>query len=119
MVRNAFEEFFGDDLADPSARQQYEQARSQIDAIDNLVRRLDHERERRGWSKAELARHAGLNPAVVRRLFSQQLPNPTLQTIAALAAALGVQVTVVASDAFRDVTADGSVSAGAVTQVAR
>jgi ribosome-binding protein aMBF1 (putative translation factor) len=119
MARNAFEEFFGDDLADPRAREQYEQIRSQIDAIDNLVRALDDRRKQRSWSKAELARHAGLNPAVVRRLFSQRLPNPTLQTIAALADALGVQMTVAASDALREVTADDSESAPAVAQAAR
>lgn len=104
MAHNAFEEFFVGDLKDPALRRQYDQTRSQIDAIDSLIRALDQRRRQRRWTKAELARQAGLNPALVRRLFSQQLPNPTMQTIMALANALDVRVTVLASDAVNDVT---------------
>lgn len=46
-------------------------------------------------SKAELARAIGAEPAVVRRLLSSSAPNPTLGTLAEVAAALGLQVRLV------------------------
>lgn len=103
MTRNAFDEFFANDLKSPAGERHYNHVRAQIDAIDALFREMDDRRERLGWSKAELARRADLNPVLVRRLFTQQLPNPTLQTVTALAGALGVTVTVAASDAIDDV----------------
>ena len=102
MTRNAFDEFFADDLKTPAGEEHYNRVRAQIDAVDALFREMDARRERLGWSKAELARRAGLNPVMVRRLFSQQLPNPTLQTVVALASALDVSVSVTANGALRD-----------------
>lgn len=105
MTRNAFDEFFANDLKSPAGERHYNHVRAQIDAIDALFRDMDDRRERLGWSKAELARRADLNPVLVRRLFTQKLPNPTLQTVTALAGALGVTVTIAASDAISDVVA--------------
>lgn len=102
MTRNAFDEFFADDLKSPAGEEHYNRVRAQIDAVDMLFRDMDARRKRLGWSKAELARRAGLNPVMVRRLFSQQLPNPTLQTVVALASALEATVSVTADGALRD-----------------
>ena len=45
-------------------------------------------------SKAELARAIGAEPATVRRLFSAGHVNPTLGTLAEVAAALGLRITI-------------------------
>jgi transcriptional regulator with XRE-family HTH domain len=44
-------------------------------------------------TKAQLARAIGSDPSVVRRLLSAQTVNPTLATVAGLAAVLGLKVT--------------------------
>ena len=44
------------------------------------------------WSKVGLARAISSEPATVRRLFSAGHVNPTLGTLAEVAAALGMQV---------------------------
>jgi transcriptional regulator with XRE-family HTH domain len=58
------------------------------------MRMLDHLREEAGFSKAELARQIGKDPASVRRLFTAQV-NPELKTIVALAQALDAEVQIV------------------------
>lgn len=78
-------------LEDPEYRVAYERAGREIDQIDAIVGALDTRREELGWSKADLARAVGKNPASVRRLFSTT-GNPELRMIAALATALGGQL---------------------------
>ena len=60
--------------------------------MDAVVAALDERRVELEMSKAELARVAGLTPAVVRRLFSTDRPNPTLGTLVALASAMGLEL---------------------------
>ena len=76
------------DLEDPEFRSEYERARREIAQIDAIVRALDSRREELGWSKADLARAVGKNPASVRRLFSSS-GNPEFKMITAITAALG------------------------------
>ena len=64
-----------------------------IATIDAVVNALDDAREAAGLSKAGLARAISAEPAVVRRLFSASGVNPTLGTLAEVAAALGMRVT--------------------------
>jgi len=63
-----------------------------IATIDRIVNELDGAREAAGLSKAELARAINSEPATVRRLFSAGHVNPTLGTLAEVAAALGMRV---------------------------
>jgi transcriptional regulator with XRE-family HTH domain len=56
------------------------------------VNELDAAREAIGLSKAELARTINCEPATVRRLFSAGHVNPTLGTLAEVAASLGMRV---------------------------
>jgi transcriptional regulator with XRE-family HTH domain len=63
-----------------------------IATIDSVVNALDEAREAAGLSKAELARAISAEPAVIRRLFSASGVNPTLGTLAEVAAALGMRV---------------------------
>ena len=81
-------------MKDPEFRVEYERARAEIAQIDTIMRTLDHLREEAGFSKADLARRIGKDPASVRRLFTAQV-NPELKTIAALARALDAEVQIV------------------------
>lgn len=83
------------DMRDSEFRVAYERARARIDAIDELVRKLDAERAAQKMSKADLAREMGMAPEAIRRLFSADQPNPTMKTVVAAADALGLRVTAV------------------------
>jgi transcriptional regulator with XRE-family HTH domain len=81
------------DLEDPEFLREYVREYVRIATIDQLVNALDEAREAAGLSKAELARAISAEPAVIRRLFSSGHVNPTLGTLAEVAAALGMRVT--------------------------
>ena len=65
-----------------------------IATIDEVVNAIDDAREAAGLSKAELARAIQKEPATIRRLLSSDNSNPTLGTLAEVAAALGLRITV-------------------------
>ncbi|MHB1497841.1 MAG: helix-turn-helix domain-containing protein [Acidimicrobiales bacterium] len=87
------------DLQDPEFLRDYVRESIRIATIDQLVNALDEAREAAHLSKAELARAVSAEPAVVRRLFSAGHVNPTLGTLAEVAAALGMRVTLEALSA--------------------
>jgi DNA-binding phage protein len=87
-----FDRYVDKRMGDPEFADAYAEARARIDAIDQVVRRLDAAREELGISKAELARRIGVRPESVRRLFSAPSPNPTLDTVVAVARALELTV---------------------------
>jgi len=80
------------DLKDPQFLREYVAQSIRIATIDRIVNELDAAREEAGLSKAELARAINSEPAAVRRLFSAGHVNPTLGTLAEVAAALGMRV---------------------------
>ena len=73
----------------------YAEARTEIDAIDQVVRALDQARIDLGISKADLARRIDAKPEFIRRLFTTEEPNPTVSTIAKLAGVLGLRFALV------------------------
>jgi transcriptional regulator with XRE-family HTH domain len=79
-------------MEDPEFRAAHDAAARRIRHIDDLVRAIDARRVELGWTKAELARRAGMQPEAVRRLFSAEGPNPTAATLVALADVLGLEV---------------------------
>ena len=81
------------DLQDPEFLRDYVVESMRIATIDRLVNELDEAREAAGLTKAELARAIGAEPASIRRLFASGHSNPTLGTLAEVASALGLQVT--------------------------
>jgi transcriptional regulator with XRE-family HTH domain len=81
------------DLEDPDFLRDYMVESVRIATIDRVVNALDDAREAAGLSKAELARAIGAEPATIRRLFASGYSNPTLGTLAEVAAALGMRVT--------------------------
>lgn len=90
--KTGFDRYLDSRLADPAFASAYTEARARIDAIDQVMRSLDSAREERGLSKAELARRIGVRPESIRRLFSAPSPNPTLDTVIAVAQALNLDV---------------------------
>ena len=87
--RTAFDRYVDKELKKPGVQAAYDEARAEIDAVDRLVRALDAARVEAGVSKADLARLISAKPEIVRRLFTSRGSNPTLATVAKLAAALG------------------------------
>jgi DNA-binding phage protein len=82
------------DLEDPDFLREYLKESVRIATTDAVINALDEARVLAGLSKAELARTIGAEPAVVRRLFSSGNANPTLGTLAEVAAALGLRISV-------------------------
>lgn len=92
-LRGAFWRDLARDLEDPEFLREYVVESMRIATIDAVVNQLDQARAAAGMSKAELARAISTEPATVRRLFSASGVNPTLGTLAEVAAALGLRVT--------------------------
>lgn len=89
----AFWDDLAEDLKDPELLREYIAESVRIATIDAIVNAIDDAREAARLSKAELARAINAEPATVRRLLSSSSRNPTLGTLAELAAALGMEVT--------------------------
>jgi transcriptional regulator with XRE-family HTH domain len=95
----AFWDDLSRDLRDPEFLREYVAESVRIATIDRIVNELDTARDAAGLTKAELARAIGSEPAAVRRLFSAGHVNPTLGTLAEVAAALGMRVVLEPLDA--------------------
>jgi transcriptional regulator with XRE-family HTH domain len=90
--RSVFWDDLAQDLNDPRFLRNYVTESIRIATIDRIVNQLDEARQTAGLSKAELARAISTEPATVRRLFSAGHVNPTLGTLAEIAAALGMRI---------------------------
>jgi ribosome-binding protein aMBF1 (putative translation factor) len=93
--KTGFDTILDQQLESPSFAKSYQEARTEVDVIDEIVRALDAAREKAGFSKAELAALSEARPEVIRRLFTAKNPNPTLSTLVRLASALGYRVALV------------------------
>jgi transcriptional regulator with XRE-family HTH domain len=91
---SAFWDDLARDLEDPEFLREYVVESMRIATIDEVVNAIDDAREAAGLSKAELARAIQKEPATIRRLLSSDSSNPTLGTLAEVAAALGLRITV-------------------------
>jgi DNA-binding phage protein len=97
--RSVFWDDLAQDLEDPQFLREYVAQSIRIATIDRIVNELDGARETAGLSKAGLARAISSEPATVRRLFSAGHVNPTLGTLAEVAAALGMRIVLEPLDA--------------------
>ncbi len=88
-------EDLAEDLQDPEFLRAYITESLRVETIDRLVNDLDDARTALGLTKAELARAISAEPAVIRRLLSPGHRNPTIGTVAEVAAALGLRVALV------------------------
>src|SRR5436305_9807329 len=91
-ARTGAERYIAKQMDDPGFRAAHEGAARRLRHVDELVRAIDARRVEVGWTKAELARRAGMPPEAVRRLFSMEGPNPTAATLVALADALDLEL---------------------------
>lgn len=57
-----------------------------------LAQRITRERRRRGWSKADLARKAVIEPSYITRIEAAKFDHPSIDKVRAIADALGVRV---------------------------
>lgn len=94
MPTTSFDRRFDAWMQDPEFAESYRLHRARIDAIDNLMRTIDEERERQHLTKAELAARIDAQPAAIRRLFSQPRPNPQIGRLVDMAHELGLEVVV-------------------------
>lgn len=76
----------------PELKERYARTKAAVIQTRELLQQIDSERELAGLSKAALADRIGVDPSVVRRLFSAESSNPTLHTVLELASALGMQI---------------------------
>ncbi len=95
VTRSVYWDNLVEDLKDPEFLRSYITESLRVATIDQLVNDLDEARTKLGLSKAELARAISAEPAVIRRLLSPGHRNPTIGTLAEVAAALGLKVTLV------------------------
>lgn len=93
--KTGFDRYFDARMKDGEFSEDYVAARREIDTVDKLVRALDEAREHEGLTKAELAKRVGMKAEVVRRLFTTEDPNPTLDTVVKLASALNCSLDLV------------------------
>ncbi|MDY0913646.1 helix-turn-helix transcriptional regulator [Rathayibacter festucae] len=98
-MANQFWQDLQTDLDDPEFARAYAAESIRVATLDAVVNQLDDLRETAHLSKAALARAIGAEPSVVRRLFSSSSANPTLGTLAEVAAALGMKVALVPMEA--------------------
>lgn len=91
---SAFWDDLARDLEDPEFLREYVVESMRIATVDQVVNAIDAARVAAGLSKAELARAIQKEPATIRRLLSSDNSNPTLGTLAEVAAALGLRITV-------------------------
>ena len=101
VQRTAFDRYRDQKLNDLEFKQDYLDAKAEIDAIDQLIRALDAARDESNLSKAELARRIGVSPEIVRRLLTSDSPNPTISTIIKVALALGMKLELVKDQPVR------------------
>lgn len=90
--KSVFWDDLNKDLKDPAYLRMFIMESIRISTIDSIINQLDEVRSGLGLSKAELARKLGSESANVRRFFASGPVNPTLSTLAEIAAALGMRV---------------------------
>jgi DNA-binding phage protein len=93
IEKSAFWDDLAEDLKDPHFLRQYVAESVRIAAVDEVINALDETRAEVGLTKAALARAINAEPSVLRRLLAAGQKNPTLGTVAEVAAVLGLRVT--------------------------
>jgi len=94
MPTTSFDRRFDGWMQDSEFAESYRLHRARIDAIDNLMRAIDEERERQHLTKSDLAERIDAQPAAIRRLFSKPGPNPQIGRLVDMAHELGLEVVI-------------------------
>ena len=114
-TKTGFDRFVDEQMRSPSFAKAYEEARAEVDAVDRIVREIDRARRQLGMTKAELGRAAGIRPELVRRLFTSEEPNPTLETVMRVMQPVGLKLVVAPFTARRSRTRRGKRSGHGTT----
>jgi transcriptional regulator with XRE-family HTH domain len=87
-------------LEDPDFRRHFVLEQNRIETVDRVMNLITDALEKSGTSRADVARAVGAHASAIRRLLNQgtTAPNPTLETLADVAAVLGFQVELVPMD---------------------
>jgi DNA-binding XRE family transcriptional regulator len=67
---------------------------TRLQRLNEAVQALRRERKAQGLSLADMERRCGITRAALSRLENDPHPNPTIQTLMRIAAALGVELTI-------------------------
>ena len=92
QTHGAFWDDLAEDLKDPEFLRTYVVESIRVATVDRIMNQLDAARESAGLSKAALARAIGSNPDAIRRLLTAGNVNPTLGTLAEIAAVFGMRI---------------------------
>lgn len=95
IKQSVFWDDLAKDLEDPEYLRLFLLESIRLSTLDTIINQLDEARLESGLTKAELARQLGSEASNVRRFFSKGPVNPTLGTLAEVAAALGMRITLV------------------------
>jgi transcriptional regulator with XRE-family HTH domain len=93
-MASQFWDDLAEDLDDPEFLREYIVESVRVATIDQVMNTLLDAFHAAGLTKADLARAVHQQPSSVRRLLSSSHVNPTLGTLAEVAAALGLRITV-------------------------
>jgi transcriptional regulator with XRE-family HTH domain len=94
-TRSTYWDGLANDVKDPEFLRSYIVESVRVSTIDQMVNDLEEARTGLGLSKAELARAIGADSAVIRRLLTLGHRNPTIGTVAEVAAVLGLKVALI------------------------
>jgi DNA-binding Xre family transcriptional regulator len=87
---------------DPEFMAEVERGSAVLIAVNALLIELNSMRVQRGWTKADLARAAGMNPSNLRKLLSTGEKNFEIETFVRLVHALGGELRIDLSRANSD-----------------
>jgi len=93
-MASEFWDDLAEDLEDPEFLREYIVESVRIATVDSIMNTLLDALNATGLSKTGLAKVLHQQPAAIRRLFSSSHVNPTIGTLAEVAAALGLRITV-------------------------
>ena len=85
----------------PGLVARHHQRAAGLDQLDELLNQLKAAREAQGLSLADLTERTGMDRSALSKLETGQRPNPTLETLARYAEAVGKRLVVSLTDAER------------------
>lgn len=86
------ERYFARQQQDSDFSTAYVQARAEIDFIDDVIRQVDQRRRELGLSAKEMAQQAGVSERRLRHLLTARRRRIRLGTVAAVSAAVGIEL---------------------------
>ncbi len=83
----------------PELIQRHHDRAAVVDQVEATVKQLKREREKQGLSLADLTRLTGMDRSAISKLENGQRENPTMDTLARYAEAVGKRLVVSLNDA--------------------